>query len=264
MFIPECGQLAKIIYYCLKSLTTPQAKEVMKVCGRIVLSSPPAVVAARFFLDNVPELEARYNICPGQNIAAVIPNPHSAGSILRMFKWGLELPWDKGPQNGPKLVNARSETVNEKAAFRDAFSQRRCLIPVDGFYEWNKRPDGSQPFFFSQKDRRPFALAGLWERHEYPGGRILESCTILTTAANKLMRPIHHRMPVVLPEADWKFWLSIEPGKASHLSDIMKPDSTDLLQAWPVSRDANSNQNDGPQLLERVWDKKDGQFNLFG
>lgn len=234
------------------------------MCGRIVLSSPPAVVAARFFLDKVPDLQARYNISPGQKIAAVIPNPLSEGSILRMFSWGLELPWKKGPDNGPKLINARSETVMEKAAFKDAFSERRCLIPVDGFYEWNKRPDGSQPFFFSRKDQRPFALAGLWQRHEYPGGHILESCTILTTAANKLMRPIHHRMPVVLPEADWKFWLSLEPGKARDLADTMKPDATDLLQAWPVSRDANSTLNDAPELLKQIWDKKDGQFNLFG
>jgi len=234
------------------------------VCGRIVLSSPPAVIAARFFLDKVPELEPGYNISPGQSIAAVIPNPLSAGSILRIFQWGLELPWEKRPSKGPKLVNARSETVSDKAAFQDAFAHRRCLIPVDGFYEWNKRPDGSQPFFFSRKDQRPFALAGLWQRHEYPGGRVLESCTILTTAANKLMRPIHHRMPVVLPEADWKFWLSLEPEKARDLQEIMKPDSSDLLQAWPVSRDVNNAGNNGPGLLKQIWDKKDGQFNLFG
>ncbi len=233
------------------------------MCGRIVLSSPPAVIAARFFLDQVPELEARYNISPGQEIAAVIPNHLSAGSILRMFKWGLELPWEKSPKVGPKLVNARSETVNDKTAFRDAFAQRRCLIPVDGFYEWNKRPNGSQPFFFSRKDKRPFALAGLWERYEYPGGHILESCTILTCAANKLMRPIHRRMPVVLPEADWQFWLSIDSKNAHHLNEIMKPDSTDFLQAWPVSRNANNTANDDPELLKQIWDDEEGQFNLF-
>jgi putative SOS response-associated peptidase YedK len=239
-------------------------QEVLKVCGRIVLSSPPAVIASRFFLDLAPELEPRFNISPGQEIAAVIPNPRNQGSILRMFRWGLELPWEKGPDNGPKLINARSETVADKASFGQAFAKRRCLIPVDGFYEWNKRPNGSQPFFFSRKDNRPFALGGLFERHEYPGGHVVESCTILTTAANKLMRPIHHRMPLVLPEADWKFWLTIDPEKARDLNEIMKPDSSDLLQAWPVSREVNSAAFDGPECLKKVWDDKGGQLNLFG
>ncbi len=234
------------------------------MCGRIVLSSPPAVVAARFFLDQVPEFEARYNISPGQDIAAVIPNPRSEGHLLRMFKWGLELPWKKGPDHGPKLINARSETVSEKPAFREAFAQRRCLIPVDGFYEWNQRPEGSQPYYFSRKDGRPFALAGLWEKHEYPGGHILHSCTILTTAANKLMRPIHHRMPVVLPEADWKFWLTLGPEKSKDLTQALVPDPSDLLQAWAVSREVNSAANDHSGLTEQIWEQKGGQFNLFG
>ena len=122
----------------------------------------------------------------------------------------------------------------------------------------------SQPFYFSRKDSRPFALAGLFEKHEYPGDHVVESCTILTTAANKLMRPIHHRMPLVLPEADWKFWLTIDPEKARELNEIMKPDSSDLLQAWPVSRKVNSASFDGPDCLKKIWDDKGGQLNLFG
>ncbi len=234
------------------------------MCGRVVLSSPPAVVAARFFLDQVPELHPRFNISPSQDLAAVVPNPDSEGSILRLLKWGLKLPWEKGPDNGPKLINARSETVDEKHAFKDAFAQRRCLIPVDGFFEWQKRNNGSQPYYFSHKDNRPFALAGIFESHEYPGNRIIESCTILTTAANKLMRPIHHRMPLILQEADWKFWLTIDPGKTDELTRILKPKTDDLLQTWPVSRDVNSVFCDKPENLKQIWDDKGGQLNLFG
>ncbi len=234
------------------------------MCGRVVLSSPPAVIAARFFLDLVPELEARYNISPGQDLACVVPNPTSAGSVLRMLNWGLTLPWEKGPDHGPKLINARSETVAEKPAFKDAFTRRRCLIPVDGFFEWQKRAGGSQPYYFSQKDQRPFALAGIWDQHEYPGGHVVDSCSILTTAADKLMRPIHHRMPLILPEADWQFWLTIDPKKSDELNKLLKPDTNDLLQAWPVSREVNSTICDRPENLKQIWDDKGGQLNLFG
>ncbi len=234
------------------------------MCGRIVLSSTPAVIAARFFLDLVPELEARFNISPGQNIAAVVPNPTSAGSILRMLNWGLSLPWEKGPDNGPKLINARSETVSEKPAFKDAFAQRRCLIPVDGFFEWQKRRDGRQPYYFSRKDQRPFALAGIYDQHEYPGGHVVESCTLLTTAADKLMRPVHHRMPLIIPEADWKFWLTIDPSQTENLNKIIKPNTNDLLQSWPVSRDVNSAFCETPDNVKPIWDDKGGQLNLFG
>ncbi len=234
------------------------------MCGRIVLKSPPAVIAARFFLDQVPELLARYNICPGTDIAAILPNPLSEGNLLRSLSWGLIPPWEQDPAQGPKLTNARGETIASKSAFKDAFRHRRCLIPVDGFYEWQKRREGNQPFFFSARDKEPFALAGVWERHEYPGRRIIDTCTILTTSANKLMRPIHHRMPVVLPRQDWEFWLRLEPEKSQSLLDMLVPAPEDLLQAWPVSRDVNKPTHDGPSCLERIWDERGGQLNLFG
>lgn len=234
------------------------------MCGRIVLSSPPAVIAARFFLDAVPELAARYNICPGTDIAAIVPNPLSEGNLLRTLNWGLQPPWERDPDKSPKLINARSETVAGKAAFKEAFRQRRCLVPVDGFYEWQRRPEGNQPFYFSGKDGAPLALAGLWERHEYPGKRILESCTILTTAANKLMRPVHHRMPVILPEEDWKFWLRLEPEKSESLLEKLIPAPEDLLRSWPVSREVNRPAHDDPSCIEKIWDDRGGQLNLFG
>lgn len=234
------------------------------MCGRIVLSSAPHQLAERFFLDMVPELQPRFNLSPGQDIAAVVANPNSEGRLIQMLKWGLELPWKQGRQNGPKLINARSETVLEKPAFHDAFRQRRCLIPVDGFYEWKKRSNGRQPFYFSAKDKQPLALAGIWSSHEYPGNHLVSSCSILTTDANSLMRPVHHRMPAILPESDWKFWLDLPADKAEDLLALLKPLPSDLLMAWPVSRKVNSPAFDQPQCIEPIWDDQGGQLNLFG
>lgn len=234
------------------------------MCGRIVLFSAPHELAERFFLDEVPEILPRFNIAPGQDILAVVPNPNTEGRLARMLKWGLELPWKQGNQTGPKLINARSETVLEKPAFRQAFLERRCLVPVDGFFEWQKRPDGRQPFYFSSKTRTPLALAGIWASHEYPGDHVVHSCSILTTAANTLMRPIHHRMPVILPEEDWKFWLDLPPEKAETLLEMLLPLPADLLQAWPVSREVNRPVFDRPQCLTPIWDDQGGQLNLFG
>lgn len=233
------------------------------MCGRIVLSSAPHELAERFFLDEVPELLPRFNIPPGQDILAVVPNPNTEGRLALMLKWGLEPPWQQGRETGLKLINARSETVLDKPAFRDAFLQRRCLIPVDGFFEWQKRPNGRQPYFFSSKKREPLALAGIWARHEYPGGHEVRSCSILTTSANSLMRPIHHRMPVILPENDWKFWLDLPEDKAENLQDLLQPLPAHMLQVWPVSRKVNRPDFDRPQCLEPIWDDQGGQLNLF-
>jgi putative SOS response-associated peptidase YedK len=234
------------------------------MCGRVVLSSAPHQLAEQFFLDMVPDLIPGYNITPGQDLPAVVPNPASEGRLVHMLKWGLELPWARDHGNEPKLINARSETVLEKRAFGDAFRNRRCLIPVDGFYEWQKRPDGRQPFYFSLKSRSLMALAGIWESREYPGGHQVRSCSILTTAANGLMRPVHHRMPVILPAGDWKFWLDLPPEKAEDLVELLRPLPGDLMHCWPVSRQVNSPQNDSPGNVQPVWDDRGGQLNLFG
>ena len=233
------------------------------MCGRIILSSPPHVLVEKFFLDMVPDLVPRYNIAPASDIAAVVPNPRSSGRLLKMFRWGLVPPWSVGPEVGAKMINARGESVLEKPSFRDAFTSRRCLIPVDGFYEWQKRGPLKQPFLFRRRDRNVFALAGLWEHWEYPGGRQLESCTILTTAANSVMRPIHHRMPVVLSARDWKQWLETPPDQAAQLTRLLKPCTADVLQAIPVSPRVNRPEFDNPECLAPVWDDPRGQMNLF-
>lgn len=234
------------------------------MCGRINLTSAPHVLAERFYLDIAPDLVPRYNIAPSQDLAAVLPNPRSEGRVLRMLRWGLVPPWSKGPETGPKLINARSETVREKPAFRDSFARRRCLVPVNGFYEWQKRDGGSQPFLFRRRDHDVFALAGIWERWEYPGGKALETCSILTTAANGVMRPIHHRMPVIVPESDWRLWFSLDEAQQEAVLGLLKPAPADLLIAHPVSRRVNSPAHDDPSLVEPVEDDRRGQLNLFG
>ncbi len=234
------------------------------MCGRITLTSPPHILVEKFYLDMVPDLLPRYNIPPNQDIAAVIPNPNSEGRLIRMLQWGLLPPWSKDQSKSPKMINARSETVIQKPAFREAFAQRRCLIPVNGFYEWQKRSNGNQPFLFQRKDHGLMALAGLWEKWEYPGGKSLASCSILTTKANALMRPIHHRMPVVLPEKDWKLWLDLAPAKADQLLQLLVPAPADFLRSHPVTRLMGNPSFDSPEALDPVWDDQGGQMNLFG
>ncbi len=234
------------------------------MCGRIVQTAAPHVLAEEFFLDAVPDLAASWNLPPGRDIATVVPHPDTAGNLVRLMLWGLTPPWLKGRDAGTQLINARSETALEKPAFREAFLQRRCLVPVDGFYEWQKRDGGSQPFLFRRHDGRPFALAGLWEPREQPGGRAFASCTILTTAANSVMRPIHHRMPAILPAESWRAWLTAPAAEAPGLAGLLQPAPADLLHHHPVSRRVGGVEFDEPACLEPVWDDRGGQMNLFG
>ncbi|MCB1183666.1 SOS response-associated peptidase [bacterium] len=234
------------------------------MCGRIVLSVAPHRIAEEFYLDMVPDLLPRYNIAPTQDVAAVLPNPRSDGRLVEMFRWGLVPHWSKGPDEAARMINARSETVLEKGSFRDSFRERRCLVPVNGFYEWQKRPDGKQPFLFRRRDAGLFALAGIWDRWEYPGGRELRSCSILTTEANRVMRPVHHRMPVILAPEAWEKWLRLPADRAAELTDLLRPLATDDLLAAPVTREVNRPAFDEPRCLEPIWDDPGGQLNLFG
>lgn len=233
------------------------------MCGRIVLSSAPHVLAETFYLDVVPDLAPRWNIAPGTDIAAVVPNPDSPGNLVRMLRWGLVPPWDRD-DGLPQLINARAETVLAKPAFREAFRRRRCLVPVDGFYEWRKRDGRSQPFLFRARDGRPFALAGLWEPREQPGDRRFDTGAIITTEANALMRPVHHRMPVILPAAAWKIWLGAPAAEAENLLPLLQPAPAGLLLSHPVTARIGNPAFEGPECVAPVEDESTGQLNLFG
>jgi putative SOS response-associated peptidase YedK len=233
------------------------------MCGRITLSSAPHALAETFFLDQVPDVEQRFNISPGQEIGAVVANPESTGHRYRMLNWGLVPPGTPDPRTGPKLINARSETVAQKRSFADSFASRRCLIPVTGFYEWKKEGTIRQPYLFRRKDSGLFALAGLWASWEYPGGQAMDTCTVLTTGANALMRRVHHRMPAILPAKDWKFWLDLPAQKADLLLAMLQPAPADELLAHPVTPRMNRPDFDGPECLEPVRNDHGGQLPLF-
>lgn len=233
------------------------------MCGRINLTSAPHVLAERFYLDLAPDLVPRYNIAPGTDIAAVTADPRAEHRVLRAMRWGLVPPWDEGPGAGRPLINARGETARAKPAFREAFARRRCLIPVNGFYEWRQGGVPQRPFLFHRPDAEVFALAGLWETRREADGREVDTCAIVTTAANAIMRPIHHRMPVILPAADWRLWCDLPEASLDEVAGLLKPAPADLLLAHPVSRRVNSPSCDDPACLEDV-DDAGGQLGLFG
>jgi putative SOS response-associated peptidase YedK len=181
--------------------------------------------------------------------------PDLSKRILHGFRWGLIPSWAKDPAIAYKLINARSETASEKPSFNYAFKHWRCLIPTDGFYEW-QRVEGSktkkQPYFFSLKTQNIFALAGLWERWESPEGDIIETCAILTTEANDVLRPIHDRMPVILNSENWDMWLDPSFSNKHELQEILKPFSADAMTSHPVSTVVNSPKNNSLECTAEI------------
>ena len=219
------------------------------MCGRYAFFSPAEAVKRIFALDDVPELEPRYNIAPTQAVPAVRTGEEGSRAFS-MLHWGLVPKWAKERAIGNRMINARSETLAEKPSFREAFRKRRCLVLTDGWYEWQVAAGGKQPWFVRRKDARPFAFAGLWERWKDPAdGSMLESCTIITTDAAESIKKIHERMPVVLEEADWDRWTDTAFSDTGTLSELLKPCDPKSLEAWPVSREVNAPKNQGPQLI---------------
>lgn len=171
---------------------------------------------------------------------------------MRALRWGLIPHWSKGPDSRYSMINARAETVHEKPAYRSAFKHRRCLIPGDGFYEWQKTDNGKQPYLIRYRDGEPFVMAGLWEHWQGPTGEIIESCTIIVTAANSVVEHVHDRMPVVLTAAGAKRWLDPALQHRESLQDLLQSPAPDGWSAYPVSRRVNSPQNNDPELLKAL------------
>ncbi|MDH4258832.1 MAG: SOS response-associated peptidase [Gammaproteobacteria bacterium] len=220
------------------------------MCGRYAFFSPAESVKRTFALDFKPELVPRYNIAPTQSVPALRVGEEGSRTLV-MLHWGLVPRWAKERAIGNRMINARSETLAEKPAYRDAFRRRRCLILADGWYEWQAAPGGKQPWFVRLRDPRPITFAGLWERWKEPaGGELLESCTIVTTDASESIRRIHERMPVVLPEPAWDRWMDPAYSDTETLSEILRPYDAKALKAWQVSRLVNTPKNEGPKLIE--------------
>ena len=219
------------------------------MCGRYAFFSPAEAVKRTFALDLVPELKPRYNIAPTQSVPALRVAEEGSRTLV-MLHWGLVPRWAKERAIGNRMINARSETLAEKPAYRDAFRRRRCLVLADGWYEWQPAPGGKQPWFVRLRDPRPIAFAGLWERWKDPAGELLESCTIATIDASESIRKIHDRMPVVLAEESWDRWMDPAYSDTGALSGILKPYDSKALQAWQVSRLVNAPKNEGSKLVE--------------
>ncbi|MCA3749441.1 MAG: SOS response-associated peptidase [Rubrobacter sp.] len=217
------------------------------MCGRYTLVTPVEELAERFGVEGrLPELPPSYNVAPGRGVAAVVAE--GGRRRLEVLRWGLVPPWADDPSIGDRMINARAETVASKPSFRRAFRERRCLIPADGFYEWQRLDGGKQPYYVRRKDGAPFAFAGLWEIWRREGEEI-RSCTILTTEANGLLGGIHDRMPVIVPPDLYGLWL--EGGaEREELDAVLRPYPGDDLEAYPVSRLVNNPANDDPRCIE--------------
>jgi putative SOS response-associated peptidase YedK len=220
------------------------------MCGRFTLIAPGEAIAELFQLAEAPSIAPRYNIAPTQPIAAVRLSPTTGGRELTHFHWGLIPRWAKDPKIGSRMINARSETAAEKPSFRAAMKYRRCLVPADGFYEWQKINGRKQPVRIQMTDGRPFAIAGLWEHWLGPDGSEIESCTLLTTEPNQLLRPIHNRMPVLLDPADFDQWLDSRSHQAADVQHLLRPFSEENMSFYPVSTHVNNPRNEDPRCIE--------------
>jgi putative SOS response-associated peptidase YedK len=220
------------------------------MCGRFLLTTPAEAIAALLGLESLPETEARYNIAPTQPVGIVRARSLAQDREWASARWGLVPRWSREPLTRKPLFNARSEGVAEKAAFRDSFKHRRCLIPASGFYEWKAEGRSRQPFLVLLRDSAPFAFAGLWDRWQPQGQPPVESCTILTTVPNELVQAIHDRMPVILSPEHFALWLDPVFSDTKALQEILRPYPADLMTAQPVGLRVNDARFDDPECIQ--------------
>ena len=220
------------------------------MCGRFVQTQEAENYGAYFSVDVIrtDAVLRSWNVAPTKQVYAVAE--HEGERQLGTFDWGLVPFWAKDRKIGARLINARVETAAEKPAFRDSFTARRCIIPAEGFYEWEPKDHGKLPHYFFASDRRPVAIAGLWSSWKDPdSGNRLRTCTILTTEANDVVKPIHDRMPVLLPNATWGAWLDPGIRDAGIVRDLLASSEDSDLVEHAVSTLVNRVANDVPELI---------------
>lgn len=239
------------------------------MCGRYTLSAGHEALAREFLAEFAEEMRMswnpRYNITPGTGIVGIHEDRDKGGRKAEVFHWGLVPSWAKDPDIGYKLINARAETIAEKPSFRDAFRYRRCLVPANGFYEWDRTKSPRQPYYFHPGSQDFMALAGIWEHWLHPSGSEILSVSLITTEANSLMQSIHHRMPLILPKTAWASWLSTESVRPSISPFLDAAEPEEFLICHPVSTRVNKATEEGADLIQiqEVPGDSGGQLDLF-
>lgn len=223
------------------------------MCGRYELHSHPTAIALAFGLARIPALRPRYNIAPMTDVPVVRVNAHGERELVEL-RWGLVPRWAKDPSIGSKMINARGETLAERPSFRTALRRHRCLVPADGFYEWlppaHPGPHAhKQPVHIGLAGDACFGMGGLYERWLSPDGVVLDSCTIITTAANDLLSPFHDRMPLIVSPEDYARWLDPADAEAE---DLIQPFPAARMKYYPVSTLVNAVRNDRPELIAPI------------
>jgi putative SOS response-associated peptidase YedK len=218
------------------------------MCGRYLITTAPEAVRRLFGYLEQPNFPPRYNVAPTQPIPIVRLN--AGKREFALVRWGLIPAWVKDPRGFPLLINARGDTVNDKPAFRNAMKRRRCLIPADGFYEWQEEGGRKRPYVVRPRHGGPIAFAGLWECWTGPNGEEVETAAIVTTDANRSLHPIHHRMPVIVAPDAFDFWLDCANVDALTAAAVFAPAPDGLMEAYEISTAVNRVANDGPDLLE--------------
>ncbi|WP_069805384.1 SOS response-associated peptidase [Thermogemmatispora onikobensis] len=216
------------------------------MCGRFTLITDLQTIAEVFGVPATLEAQPRYNIAPSQEVVAIL---HEGARQMAWLRWGLIPSWAREEAIGNRMINARAETLAEKPSFKHLLRSRRCLVVADGFYEWQQANGTKRPMYVTLRDRSPFAFAGLWDQWSAADGRVLRTCTIVTTEPNALLATIHNRMPVILPREACERWLDPTLQEAEALLPLLRPYPAEEMQARPVSRLVNDPHNEGAALL---------------
>lgn len=218
------------------------------MCGRYSQSQQQQLLIPRYQAElTETKITPRFNIAPTQNAVVVVEDGKRQ---IRMMRWGLIPHWAKEASIGQKMINARAETLAEKASFRGPLKNQRCLVPADGFFEWQKEGAAKFPVRIVLKNEKVFSLAGLWDRWKDPEGKTTETFTIITTEANELLKPIHDRMPVILTREAEKIWLDPKVTDAERLLPLLRPYPSEEMKTYRVSPKVNSPKNDGPDCIK--------------
>jgi putative SOS response-associated peptidase YedK len=223
------------------------------MCGRYTLTQPAPSIRSHFGqLEFDFDHQERYNIAPTQECPVIVVRKNNR-QLLGM-RWGLVPPWAKDEESASRMINARSETIQEKPSFRQSFKTQRCLVPADGFIEWKKNQSKKQPHYFTRRDKELFAFAGIWSEWEKTGSP-LQTFSIVTTDCNALVRPIHHRMPVLLSPDDYEVWLSAD-SDVKTLQSLLTPYPANLMETIAISQKINSPKNDSAECLRQTNPQK--------